>query len=90
MTTQKKIIDPIPEEFGSYEEAAEFWDSHDTTQFLADSIPVKVKGELRERRFEIEIDSAVASILRQEAKRRKVTPSRLANDLLRQRLIARQ
>lgn len=33
MNDSKKIIDPIPEEFGSYEEAAEFWDTHDTTDY---------------------------------------------------------
>jgi hypothetical protein len=90
MTTKKKTVDPIPEEFSSYEEAAEFWDSHDTTNYLADSTPVKVTGELRERHFEIEIDFAVASVLRKEALRRKVTPGRLASDLLRQRLSVRQ
>ena len=30
---RKKPIDPIPEEFASYEEAAEFWDTHDTTDY---------------------------------------------------------
>ena len=29
MNNTKKPIEPIPEEFASYEEAAEFWDSHD-------------------------------------------------------------
>jgi predicted transcriptional regulator len=28
-----KQVEPIPEEFTSYEEAAEFWDSHDTTDY---------------------------------------------------------
>jgi hypothetical protein len=32
MNTDKRI-DPIPEEFDSYEEAAEFWDTHDTTDY---------------------------------------------------------
>lgn len=89
MTTKKKTVDPIPEEFSSYKEAAKFWDSHDTTEYLADSRPVKVKSELRERHFEIEIEPAVAVVLRKEAKRRGVTPSRLASELLRQRLSVR-
>jgi hypothetical protein len=37
----KKTTDPIPETFSSYEEAAEFWDTHDTTEYIQDSHPVK-------------------------------------------------
>ncbi len=90
MKTKNKTVDPIPEEFGAYEEAAEFWDSHDTSDYLADSRPVKVVSELRERHFEIEIEPAVAFVLRKEAKRRGITSSRLASELLRQRLSAPQ
>lgn len=84
--TSKKKSEPIPEEFGSYEEAAEFWDKHDTTKYLQNSHSVKVVSDLRERRYEIEIDENVAQILRKAARKKGVTPSRLANDLLRQRL----
>lgn len=28
MNDKQKQIDPLPEEFSSYEEAAEFWDTH--------------------------------------------------------------
>jgi len=31
--SKKKRIDPIPQEFTSYEQAAEFWDKHDTTHY---------------------------------------------------------
>jgi hypothetical protein len=84
----KKRIDPIPEEFGSYEEAADFWDTRDTTEYLQDSHPVKVVSELRERLYQIEIDESVAEILRKAARRKGITPSRLASDLLRQRLVS--
>src|SRR5690348_4332818 len=30
---RKKDRDPVPDEFASYEEAAEFWDTHDTTDY---------------------------------------------------------
>ena len=87
--TNKKKINSIPEEFGSYEEAAEFWNDHDTTKYLQNSRPVKVISELRERRYEIAIDENVAQVLRKAARKKGVTPSRLANDLLRQRLVTR-
>ena len=84
--TNKKKTDPIPEKFDSYEEAAEFWDTHDTAEYLQDSHPVKVISEFRGRRYEIEIEEGVAAALRREAKLKGVTPSRLASELLRQRL----
>jgi hypothetical protein len=87
--TNKKKIDPIPEEFGSYEEAAEFWDTHDTTEYLQNSHSVKVVSEFRERRYQIEIDESVAQVLRKVARQKGLTPSYLANDLLRQRLVIR-
>jgi hypothetical protein len=85
--TNKKKIDPIPEEFSSYEEAAEFWDTHDTTEYLQSSHPVKVVSEFRERLYQIEIDETVAQALRKIARQKGLTPSHLANDLLRQRLV---
>jgi hypothetical protein len=84
---KKKKPDPIPEEFNSYEEAAEFWDSHDTTDYLEYLTPVEATTEFRGRFYDIEIEESVAVILREAAKRKGVTPSRLASDLLRQRLV---
>ncbi len=31
--SKTKQIDPIPDEFRSYEEAGEFWDTHDTADY---------------------------------------------------------
>jgi hypothetical protein len=53
MRPKQKVDEAIPQEFHNCEEAAESWDSHDTTQYLADTQPVKVKSEMRERHFEI-------------------------------------
>jgi len=81
-------LDEIPEEFDSYEEAAEFWDTHDTTDYPENWSPVKVVSEFHGRRYEIEIEAGVADALRKQAKLKGVTPSRLASELLRQRLQA--
>jgi hypothetical protein len=82
----KKKTDPIPDEFGSYEDAAEFWDSHETTDYLEYLTPVEVTAEFHSRLYEIEIDESVAVTLRETAKRKGVTPSRLASELLREQL----
>ncbi len=88
MKTKKKHVDTLPGDFGSYEEAAEFWDKHDTTDYLDVSRPVKTVSQFRGRRYEIEIEDSIARVLRLRAKRKGVTPSHLANDLLRRELVA--
>lgn len=50
----KKKPDRIPDEFGSYEEAAEFWDSHDTTDYLEYLTPVEANAEFRGGLYDIE------------------------------------
>jgi hypothetical protein len=40
-----KKTDPVPKEFSSYEEAAEFWGTHDTTDYLQNSHPVIVVSD---------------------------------------------
>ena len=83
---KKKHLDPLPREFASYEEAADFWDNHDTTDYLDAFKTVEVVTELRNRYYEIEIEADVATALKAQARRKRVPISRLASDLLRQQL----
>lgn len=83
---KQKQVDPIPDEFSTYEEAAEFWDTHDTTDYPDAFRTVEVKSELRQRHCEVEIDSDVMKKLRARARRKRVSLSNLASDLLRQQL----
>ena len=71
---EKKLVDPIPEELSSYEEAAEFWETHDTTDCPDDFHTVDVVAE------------DVAKALRAQAKEKGIPVDRLASDLLRQQL----
>jgi len=86
MNDRKKRADPIPDEFDSYEEAAEFWDTHDTTDYPEAFQTVDVQVEFRRRRYEVEIDEDVVKVLREQARTRGVTLSRLASDMLRQQI----
>ena len=84
---KKKPIEPIPEEFTSYEEAAEFWDTHDTTDYLDIFRTIEAKTKLRSRHYEIEVEADVVRALQIKARQRKVTVGRLASDLLHQQLV---
>ncbi len=82
----KKHIEPTPDNFESYEAAGEFWDTHDTTDYLDEFRTVEVNSELRARHFEVEIDENVALVLQAQAKAKGIKISVLASNLLRQQL----
>ena len=87
MPNRGKHVDPIPNEFASYEEAAEFWDTHDTTDYPEAFQSVELEEvALRQRRYEVEIDEDVIVVLREQARQRALPVSRLVSDLLRQHL----
>ncbi len=78
--------DDLPEQFDSYEQAAEFWDAHDTADYLDVLTTVETEAHLRFRHFEVEIDADVAQLLRDKAKQSGQSLSRLVSDLLRKQL----
>ncbi len=80
--TRKKRVEPIPEEFASYEEAAEFWNTHDTTDYPDVFRTVEVKTEFRGRYYEIEIAEDVVNFLRKRAQQLGVSVGDLASHLL--------
>ncbi len=85
---KRKHVDPIPEEFASYEEAAEFWDTHDTTDYPDAFHTVEVTTEFRSRHYEVELEEEVIRKLQAQAREKGVTVSRLASDLLREQLVS--
>jgi predicted phosphatase len=86
--SKMKAVKPIPEEFAGYDQAARFWDRHDTTDYPDAFRSVKVVSRLRHRHFEIPIAPDVVESLRVRARKRGVTVGRLANDLLRRKLVS--
>ena len=86
--SKKKQIDPIPDDFATLEEAAEFWDTHDTNDYPRTFRTVRVVAELRNRHYEIPIDADVIKTLEARARKVGVTLGHLASDLLRRQLSA--
>ena len=88
MPNSGKRVDPIPDEFATYEDAAAFWDTHDTTDYPEAFQSVDVEEvALRQRRYEVEIDEDVVRMLQEQARKRALPISRLASDLLRKQLL---
>ena len=86
MSKETKQVDPIPDEFASYEEAAEFWATHDTTDYPDSFETVAVQAELKRRRFEIEVKEDLMKVLSVQAHERGVAVSRLVDEMLREKM----
>lgn len=86
MPNKPKVIDSIPEEFASYEEAAEFWDTHDTTDYPEHFETVSAQTELKNRRYEIEIDADLMPVLSKQAQSRGIKVGNLVSDFLREKI----
>jgi len=86
--SKKKQGVPIPDEFSSAEEAAEFWDVHDTTKYPGAFRTVRVVAELRKRLYEIPIEADVVKSLEARARKAGVSMGHLVSDLLRRQLTA--
>jgi len=86
MSDKQKRIEPLPEEFASYEEAAEFWDTHNTTDYLDSFETVTVEAELKRRRYEVEIDEELMKTLTEQAQKRGIAVSQLVSEMLKEKI----
>lgn len=85
MSSKEKLVDPIPAEFASYEEAANFWDAHDTTDYSDIFEVVPVQADLKRRHFEVEVDEDLIRVLAPRAHERGIAVGRLVNEMLREK-----
>jgi hypothetical protein len=73
--------------FASVVEEAAFWDSHDITDFTAESSPVQIAvGKELAERLTLRLDQADRQALVRHAKEKGVGPSTLARMWLKERL----
>jgi len=88
MNDKNKTTEMIPDEFATYDEAAKFWDTHDTTDYLDIFETIDVETNFRGRYYEIGLEEEVILVLHAKAKEMGISPSRLANNLLKVQLLA--
>ena len=85
MNKRKTKRDPLPEDFGSYEAAAEFWDTHDLTDYEDSERNVaNVQINLVRQLFRVEAE--LAQRLHEVARERGVSSETLANLWLAEKL----
>lgn len=86
MADINKHVDPLPDEFRSEEEAAEFWNTHSITDYEEFLEPVGLEVDLKRRHFEIEVDEESFLALRDRAKKLQKPAKELASEILKQKL----
>lgn len=86
MNDKQKQVESLPEEFASYEKAADSWDAHDTTNYLEVFETVSVTAELKRRRFEVEVDEDLMKVLHAQAKECGIGVNHLVSEMLREKI----
>jgi hypothetical protein len=86
MRNTNRKTDPLPEEFKSPDEAAEFWDTHSITDYEEFLEPATLETDIQRRHFEIEVDEESFLALRDTAKKQQKPVKQLASEILKQRL----
>lgn len=81
-----KKPEKIPEEFKTYEEAADFWDTHDSTEYLDNLEEIEMEVDVQKRHYLIEVDMNIAKILQESASKKGISASSLANEILQKQL----
>jgi predicted DNA binding CopG/RHH family protein len=87
MAKSKQKIDPIPDEFTSFDELANFWETHDLTDYEDQLQKVKYKVARKPtRKFVVTLSDELTKALRKATHREGVSMQTLVNLWVQERL----
>jgi hypothetical protein len=75
----KRKRSPLPEQFDSLEQAAEFWDTHSSADYEEDMTDVEFEVDLRKRTYLIPLDGELYRKVDAIAKKKGVPAEKLVN-----------
>ena len=78
-TTRRSHRDPLPAHFESLEEAAEFWDTHDSAEYEDTMRDLKPRVKITRRRYLVPIDGDLFRRLNSIAKEKGISTETLVN-----------
>jgi CopG antitoxin of type II toxin-antitoxin system len=78
--------DSLPEHFSSLEEAAEFWDTHDSGDYEEYFKDVDCKFNIKTRTHLISMDSALYDEVRAIAKKKRIPTEKLVTRWIKEKL----
>ena len=88
MQKSKKKIEPIPDEFKNINEASDFWDRHDITDYWDDTKEVKFRASLKKEPKYVALEESIAKKALAVAKEKRVSIETLVNLWLKEKLSA--
>jgi CopG antitoxin of type II toxin-antitoxin system len=83
-STKTKARDPLPEHFASLEEAAEFWDTHDSSDYEEYFVDVDVEVDLKKR--SLVVDRSLYDEVHALAKRKRIPTDKLVSRWIKEKL----
>ena len=86
MARNETTRDPVPQEFSTLEEAANFWDTHDLTDYEDIWTEVEIQVQLDPSRLNIRLDPQVAQKIVVQAEQQHVSPDVFVNQVLKEYL----
>ena len=86
MESKNNSIDPLPDSFGTEEEAGAFWDTHSTSEYEEYFEPTEDTIEIGDRVFEVQIAEDVFQKLLKEASSLQQTVPKVVDQILRKQL----
>ena|SRR6185295_18851270 len=86
MGKSKKKIDPLPDHFNSLEEAGEFWDTHDSTDYEEYMIPVHFDVDLNHSVQEVRVVHELLDEVTKIARRQGLKTETLINVWLQEKV----
>ena len=78
--------DPLPEHFETLEEAAAFWDTHDSGDYEEYFSDVECKFDIEKSTRVISMDSALYDEVRAVAKRKRIPTDKLVSRWIKEKL----
>ncbi len=81
-----KSRDPLPEHFGSLEEAAEFWNTHDSGDYEEYFSDAECKFDIRKRTHLISMDGSLYDEVRAVAKKKRIPADKLVSRWIKEKL----
>lgn len=86
MPEKDRQVEPLPDDFGSEEAAAEFWDTHSITDYEEYLEAAGLQVNVSRRHFEIEVDEECFVAVRETARKQHKPVKQLASEIIKQRL----
>lgn len=90
MRPDNKKRDPLPNKSASLEDVADFWATHDTTEYADAFVDVYVTFDIRKRHYQVEIQKDTFELLAKRAASLNMPVQKIIDEALRKELVSVQ